>query len=78
MSTLYGTDRGMSLRDFFAATVGSSDLVRVNTQSDQEALAGRSRPDEWPDGIDSIRFNLEVKAALRMLYADAMVKLRSI
>jgi hypothetical protein len=64
---------GMTLRDYFAASVAANDLAAVSVREDAEALAGRARPDAYPNGVDSIKFNMEVEAALRMMFADAML-----
>ena len=67
---------GMSLRDYFAATVGTADLVGIKVQADREALAGMKQPEPYDSGIEGIKFNMKVEAALRYLYADAMLKER--
>jgi hypothetical protein len=65
---------GMTLRDYFASCAAASDLASVNDRQDAETLAGRERPDGYPRGVDSIRFNMEVEAALRIMFADAMLR----
>lgn len=65
---------GLTLRDFFAASVATSDLAGIRVQADREMLAGFTQPEEYPLGIASIRFNLAVEAGLRYEYADAMLK----
>jgi hypothetical protein len=73
---------GMSLRDYFAAHAPAESLAAIRVKSDRERLAGRSEPEGYEDShisasIDHLRFNAEVEAALRYIYADAMIKARS-
>ena len=68
---------GATLLDYFPAGVGVNDLAGIRNQADREALAGRPQPAGYPNGLDSIQFNLEVEAALRFMYARAMLEARN-
>lgn len=66
----------LSIRDFFAATVGSSDLMAINEPESQKALLGESWNNDWT--IEKqISFNMRMEAKLRYAYADAMLKERN-
>lgn len=69
-----GSQRGMSLRDYFAAHC-PSDLAKCNVSSDCEKITGAPWPsdDRWSD---QIAWNNKVEAFLRCAYADAMMKER--
>jgi len=64
----------LSLRDYYAAAA-PENLAFVRVTKDQETLAGRPRPD-GSDFIEIIRFNADVEAKLRFIYADAMIAAR--
>ena len=64
---------GLTMRDYFAASVQVSDDL---DRSFLEALTGRARPDWRYDPIGVLQFDAEVRAKLRYIEADAMLKAR--
>lgn len=80
---------GMTLRDWFAQQTPSDEITNLTSQHlsllAQEKLAGMKRPernhDERGDAaiskqIETIRFHARVNAALRYIFADAMIEAR--
>jgi hypothetical protein len=68
--------RAKELRDRFAMDLAPESIMAIRVQADREALAGRPQPEDYPNGLDSIMFCFEVDAALRYMFADAMLKER--
>ncbi len=81
----------MSLRDFFAATIGHPDIEGVNRCDDQDLLERYGTPDEIDEGFRCVlpeepmvlanvllRQKLEARARseLRFIEADAMLLAR--
>jgi len=84
-------DRGMTLRDYFAANLPSDEIQDVTyrnlSRDAQELLVGMKHPVEPPPAhpgnmppadyrIAVVRFQCAVNAALRYMAADAMLKAR--
>lgn len=71
--TIFDNNSGMTLRDWFA---GQADInISPNNVSSEsaESLAGRKEPNS---GVEWYEFWAEVKAKLRYIEADAMLKER--
>jgi hypothetical protein len=65
------TDAGMTLRDYFAATVDMD--VTINQQELAEQIVCRPFPE---DQLEMLVFGLELSARVRYMSADAMLKAR--
>lgn len=72
--TAKGTD-GMSLRDWFAGNVDADSIATICNKADREKLTGLTEP-PMSDGISYLRYNMAVEAAVRYIYADAMLAAR--
>jgi hypothetical protein len=66
----------MTLRDFFAATVETNDLIAIVDPESQKDLMGEALDRSWPIQ-KQIDFNMKMEARLRYAYADAMLAERS-
>lgn len=65
---------GMTLRDFFAAEVGVNDTDITVPYG--EAIVGRKMPDYARDPMANAVFWADVRARLRYIEADAMIRAR--
>lgn len=67
---------GMTLRDYFAIHA-PDNLAAIMVQANREELAGRNQPPDWERTVDGATFNCQVEAALRYIFADAMLAERA-
>ena len=66
---------GMTLRDYLAATVNIDSTAA--TPDVAKRLVGREFPG-WTDPVGSFKWLAEVRATLRYIEADAMLKVREV
>ena len=67
---------GMDLRDYFAIHADTSEYV-INESDLAFKMIGTKKPLNYPQGIESIEWSLKLEAALRYMFADAMMEARN-
>jgi len=71
----YDQDRGMELRDYFAAKENGKDITENYTISRAEEVLNRKIPS---NNIELAKFWFELEARLQYMKADAMMKQRKL
>ena len=67
---------GMDLRDYFAIHADTSEY-EINESDLAFKMIGKNKPLNYPQGIESIEWSLKLEAALRYMFADAMMEARN-
>jgi hypothetical protein len=66
---------GITVRDYFAAN--APELAVIGIKQSGEILAGRKTPEDNAGILEELKFNAEIEAAIRYIYADAMIAERN-